>query len=114
MDRRRSQARYTAAWRLTCFLGSLGIIYFAIGQLMADGDIGVSGGGIYHSTGATAVTDSSAGSGGVVGSGDGRTDDSVKATAPLESGAAQVDVQHLLMRVIACTQQCQITSICSH
>lgn len=44
MDRRHSHARYTAAWRLACFAGSLGIIYFAVGQLISDGDIGVPGG----------------------------------------------------------------------
>ena len=93
MDRRRSQARYTAAWRLTCFLGSLGIIYFAVGQLMADGDIGVPGGGSYSSISATANPESSTGSSSFVGSGDGLTDGSAGATAPVESGAAQVSLQ---------------------
>lgn len=60
---------------------------------MADGDIGVPGTSSYHSTSATAIPDGSTRSGDGTGSGDGRTDDSAKAIAPLESGAAQVLVR---------------------
>jgi hypothetical protein len=93
MDRRRSHARYTAAWRLACFIGSVGIIYFAFGQLMAEGDISVPGGGsIYGNSATDASPSSSTDSGSAGGSALGRTDDSSKATAPLDGGATQVDL----------------------
>ena len=77
---------------------------------MADGDIGVPGGSSYHSTSATNIPNGSSGDGGVAGSGDGHADDSVKATAPLESVAAQVGGYD----VVECIQQCQINASCLH
>lgn len=88
MDRRRAHARYTAAWRLTVFAGSLAIMYFAIGQLMSDGDIGRPEAG-FGGPRDVAPLSSGGSSGGGGSATSGGNDAATTVTAAVDSEAAQ-------------------------